>query len=132
MAHTLLVVEAAGKQPPKPLTSDYVERKRGGAWASEPDVSPDGSIAFISDRMKPYEYDVFITNRHGTTVKPLGITKVSHYNQCPTFLSGGRSLLFLAGESNPSLRQVDIEGKDSRCIAVSTLFKHPLRWKPNR
>ena len=137
---TILVADVSGEQPPRPLTNDYAARKQGGAWASAPDVSSDGrSITFISDRVKPYHYDVFIMNRDGTAPRPLGLTTISRYNQHPAFLPDGRSLLFLAGkewnaESRPifSLWQMDADGKNPRCIAESELFTHPLRWKPNR
>jgi len=143
MAHTLLVVDVSGKKPPKPLTSDYVSRGtawHGGAWATEPDVSKDGSIAFISDRIEPFHYDVFIMNRNGTELKPVGVTQVSRFsNSHPAFLPDGRSLLWLAGrEENAgarpiySLWKVDTDGKNPRCIAESMLFTHPLRWKPNQ
>jgi Tol biopolymer transport system component len=33
----------------------------GGAWATDPDVSPDSSrVAFISDRAKAYAYDLML------------------------------------------------------------------------
>jgi len=139
LSTTIFVVDSSGEQPPKPLTQDYSSRVKGGARASAPDVSKGGSIAFISDRMEPYHYDIFMSNLDGTGVKSLGVTNVSRYNQDPTFMPDGTSLLFLAGRewnagSRPifSLWKVDTDGKNPRCIAESTLFTHPLRWKPNR
>src|SRR5205823_1377551 len=138
---TLLVVDASGKQPPKPLTDDYISREHGGAWACSPAISSDGrSIAFISDRVESFRYDVFITNRNGTKARPLGVTKVSpHSNSHPVFLPDGRSLLWLAGiewnaGSRPiySLWKVDTDGKNPRRIAESMLFTHPLQWKANQ
>ena len=139
LTSTILTVASSGEQPPKSHSQHYSSRRQGGTWASEPDVSTDGSIAFVSDRMAPYHYDLFIMNRDGTTVNPLGVTKVSRYNQYPNFLPDGRSLLFLAGRewnanSRPifSLWKIDTDGKDPRCIAESMLFTDPLRWKPNQ
>ncbi len=111
-----------------------------GAWASEPDVSADGNhIVFISDRIDPYHYDVFIMNLDGTNPKPLGVTTISRYNQNPVFMSDGKGVLFLAGtERNVgsratfSLWQVDAEGKNPRRIADSGLFTNPSSWKPKR
>lgn len=121
------------------MKSDGTQLKRG-AKTSHPHVSSDGhSVAFISDRIVPYEYDVFIMNQDGTDPRPLGVTKISRYNQNPVFLPGGKSLLFLAGTewnaaSRPifSLWQVDADGKNPRCVAASKLFTHPLRWKPKQ
>jgi Tol biopolymer transport system component len=136
---TLFVVDAMGKQPPRLATKAHSSRAKGGAWASGPDVFTNGTIAFVSDRVEPFQYDVFIMEPGGGAPKPLGVTTISRYNRFPTFLPGGRSLLFLAGRewnesSRPifSLWMVNTEGSNRHCIAESTLFTDPLRWKPNR
>lgn len=136
----IFVVDAIGKKPPKPLTGYYSSWTRGDASGSQPDVSPNGgSIAFISDRMKPYHYDVFIMNRDGSALTPLRVTQISRYNKHPVLFPDGKSLLFLAGrewnaESRPifSLWKVDADGKNPRRMAESELFTNPRRWKPER
>jgi Tol biopolymer transport system component len=133
----LLVVEASGKKQPAPLINEIVRSAQGGAWVSQPDVSSAGdSIAFISDRVKSYWYDVFIIDHDDTAPRPLRLTRISRYNQQPRFFASGRHLLFLAGtewnaESRPifSLWQVNIDGKNPRRIAGSGLFTNPLKWK---
>ena len=135
---TLFVVDASGKQPPRLAVNAHPSRAKGGAWASEPDVFTDGSIAFVSDRLKSFHYYVFIMWSDGVP-KSLGATAISRYNQYPTFLPGGRGVLFLAGQewnegSRPifSLWMINTDGSNPHRIAESTLFTDPLRWKPNR
>jgi Tol biopolymer transport system component len=95
-------------------------------------------VAFISDRIKPFHYDVFIMDRDGTNPTALGVTNVSHYNSAPVFMPDGKSVLFLAGTESDagnrpisSLWQVTAEGKNPRRIAGSDLFTRPLSWKPS-
>lgn len=135
---TILEVDANGDNAPRVLTPPDPNGERGGGWASEPALSPDGSrIAFVSDRAKPFHYDIFIMNRDGTVPVPLGITTVSRYNQQPVFTPDGKSVMFLAGtEFNAgsraifSLWQVGADGKDPRRLADSGLFTKPMEWKP--
>ena len=95
------------------------------------------AIVVISDRAKGFNYDVYVTKRDGSDARPLGITRISKYNQNAVFLPDGKAILFLAGtESNMfgraifSLWQVDIDGKNARRIADSGLFTDPQHWKP--
>ena len=137
---TVFRVDASGGQLPKPLTKDRPMVEKRGAWASGPDGSPDGShIVFISDRVVPYHYDVFIMNWDGTNPWPLGVSNISRYNPSPVFMPDGKGVLSLAGtEWNAgsralfSLWQVDTEGKKPRRIADSGLFTNPSSWKPKR
>ena len=55
-----------------------------GAWASDPHVSQAGmTIAFISDRVKSFAYDIHVMPRDGSATRPLGVTRISKYNQAP-------------------------------------------------
>lgn len=141
----LLEVAADGSQPPHSLGPGPEAEGAGknggsgtGAWASESHISPDGkTIAFISDRIRSFAYDIHVMKRDGSPTRPLGITSISKYNQLPVFLPDGRALLFLAGTENNafnrsifSLWRVDVDGKNARCIADSGLFTDPQHWKP--
>lgn len=132
---SITVVDAATPQIIVPLSSPGT-----GAIATEPNISRNGEkIAFLSDRRVPYEYDVCTMKTDGSDVNCLNVTKISHYNQQPTFFPNGKSILFLAGtKSNAggraifSLWQVDIDGRNAKEIADSSLFTHPQRWKTQR
>lgn len=139
LANSIYKIDLAGEQLLQPLMAGKPDQKQGGAWASAPDVSVDGSVAFISDRLTPFQYDVLIMSRDGQSIHSLGVTQVSRYNQQPAFLPDGRSLLFLAGReknagSRPifSLWQVDVDGNNPRCLAGSGLFTRPKSWTPVR
>jgi len=133
-------VNVNGDGQPVELAKGRPKEYKGGAWASEPDVSKDGkTVAFISDRVESFSYDSFIMDRDGTNPRPLGVTGASHYNQNPAFMPNGKSLLFLAGtESNAgnrpiySLWRVDIDGKNPKQIADSGLFTNPIPWKAKK
>jgi Tol biopolymer transport system component len=129
--------DAKGSQPPKPLAKDAPTDGKYAAWVSRPAVSPDGnSIAFFSDRADPFRYDLYVMNGDGTNPRPLGITKISHYNDKAVFTPDGKSVLFLAGTESGagnrpiySLWQVNTDGSKPRRIADSGLFTDPARWK---
>lgn len=137
---TILRVPAAGAGQPRLVLPLPEPGLNIGALGSEPDFARDGKlITFISDKLSPFEYDVCTMRPDGSDVRPLHVTKISHYNQQPTFLPDGKSILFLAGtESNAgarpifSLWQVDTDGRNAREIAGSSLFTDPSKWKPKR
>ena len=112
--------------------------RNSGAQGSEPDLSPNGrQIAFISDRVTPFNYDICTMDRDGTHLRSLDIIKISKYNEHPTYLPDGKSLLFLAGTETSasnrplfSLWRVNSDGSRAQQIADETLFLNPSRWKP--
>ncbi len=103
------------------------------AWASGPMVSPDGtSMAFTSDREKPFWYDVCVATGNDHVTCLVGMR--SRYNRYPDFFPDGQRLIFLAGTrfnggARPiySLWEVSLTGQ-TREIASSDLFTHPERW----
>jgi Tol biopolymer transport system component len=128
---TIFELNLDSGRAPKALTAPPGDSKRYGTWASQPLVARDGTaVTFVSDRIKPFHYDVFVMKLDGGEAKPLGVTSVSQYNQQPIITPGGKAVLFL--ESNDtdssSLWQVDIEGKNPDCIADSSLFTNPSKW----
>jgi Tol biopolymer transport system component len=110
------------------------------AWISGPRSSADGvHIVHISDRAKPYHYDVLITNLQTGESKSVGAAKVSRYNQNPVMTADGARILFLAGTqwnggSRPifSLWQVNADGTDAQQLADSSLFTSPEKWNESR
>jgi Tol biopolymer transport system component len=135
-AQMIFEVEVSGDAPPKPLTGRPTNDT--GAWATDPGISPDGSrIAFISDRGKPFHYDIYLMSRDGANPTALNVLNVSRYNQSPVFMPDSRHLVFLAGTewnagSRPifSLWRVGVDGTNPHKIADSGLFNSPLDWKP--
>ncbi|MBS1702388.1 MAG: PD40 domain-containing protein [Armatimonadetes bacterium] len=102
---------------------------RGGAFASEAQISPDGTkMTFISDRAKPYEYDVYIADTDGSNPHRLELTKVSSYNQSPRFSADGQAVYVLAGMNQVSLYWIDFDGH-TREVADSEMFSSPKTWK---
>jgi len=134
----LFTVPTDGTQPPKRLTTTPKSQDQCAVWGSNPSLSPDGKqIAFISDRADPFQYDVLTMSPDGTDTRPLGVTRISRYNQTPVFLPDGKSILFLAGtewnaHSRPifSLWQVKVDASAQRRIAGSGLFTDPMHWRP--
>lgn len=137
---TIVRVPADGAGQPSPVLPLPEPGLNIGALGSEPAFSRDGKlITFISDKLAPFEYDICTMKPDGSDVRPLHVTTISHYNQQPTFLPDGKSILFLAGtESNAgarpifSLWQVDTDGRNAREIADGSLFTDPSKWKPKR
>ncbi len=136
LASRLFSVSVDGKSPPSPFDPPPQGAEGFGAWASDVSYSRDGrKMTYISDRAKPFEYDVYVADSSGSNARALGFTSVSRYNQSPKFAPDGGSVYVLAGlESNShsrpifSLYQVDLDGHASR-IAGSELFTHPEKWK---
>ena len=134
---SLFKVNAAGGQAPQPFAGTPDKDARMGAFATEPDVSPDGSrIAFISDRAEGFAYDLYVMNADGSEPKQLGIVKLdekrhpSFIPSSPVFMPDGRSILFQVGSGN--LWQVDIDGRNMRKVADRSLFTEPLKWQPKQ
>ena len=134
---SLFKVSADGRQAPQPFAGMPEKEARMGAFAAEPDVSPDGSqIAFISDRAEGFAYDLYLMKSDGSDPRPLGIVKLdekrrpSFIPSSPIFMPDGRSILFQVGGSN--LWQVDIDGRNLRKIADRSLFTEPLKWHPKQ
>ena len=134
---TLLQVSATVAGDPRIILPLPKPGRHSGANGSEPDFSQNGrDIAFISDRTTPFSYDICIMDRDGSNLRSLHITKVSTYNQQPTYLPDGKSLLFLAGterrDSRPlfSLWQVNTDGSNAHLVADASLFLNPSVWKP--
>jgi len=134
----LFTVPTDGTQAPKRLPTPPNFQRDCAAWGSEPSALPDGKrIAFVSDRAESFHYDVLTMSPDGTDTRPLGVTKISRYNQKPVFLPDGKGIMFLAGTewnaaSRPifSLWQVDVDGSNPRRMAESGLFTDPLHWPP--
>nr|WP_309696492.1 ankyrin repeat domain-containing protein [Armatimonas sp.] len=127
---TILQVSASVGGEPRILLPLPKPGKRSRALGSEPDFSPNGrDIAFISDRTTPFSYDICIMDRDGSNLRSLHITKVSTYNQQPTYLPDGKSLLFLAG-TDFSLWQVNTDGSNAHLVSDASLFLNPSVWKP--
>ena len=134
---SLFKVSAEGQQAPQPFAGTPEKEARIGAFATEPDVSPDGSrIAFISDRAAGFAYDLYVMNEDGTDPKQLGIVKLdekrrpSFIPSNPVFMPDSKSILFQGGGSN--LWQVDIDGRNLRKVADRSLFTEPLKWQPKQ
>jgi Tol biopolymer transport system component len=133
---SLLSVPADGSQKPTLLTTVPPGKAKFAVWGSDPSVSIDGKlITFISDRMAPFKYDLYVMTRAGGAARPLGMTTVSRYNQQPGFLPDGKNIIFLAGtEMNASSRyifslwKVGLDGSKPSRIAESRLFTDPLHW----
>jgi len=132
----LYLAPTDGSHEPKLLTTPPPAGTKAAAWASEQSVSADGKfIAFVSDRIRDYNYDICLMDIGGTNVRPLGVTTMSRYNQQPTFMPDGKSIMFLAGmERNASSRaifslwKVGIDGSKPVRVAESKLFTDPLHW----
>jgi TolB protein len=133
---SLLSVPADGSQKPTLLTIAPIGKAEFAVWGSNPSVSIDGKlITFISDRMAPFKYDLYVMTLAGSDARPLGMTTVSRYNQQPEFLPDGKNIIFLAGtEMNASSRyifslwKVGLDGSKPSRIAESGLFTDPLHW----
>ncbi len=132
----VFTVQTDGTEPPKLLTAPPASQEHCAAWCNAPSVSLDGKqIAFISDRAKPFHYDVLTMGTDTTNTRRLGVTKISQYNHQPVFLPDGKGIMFLAAtewnsHQRPifSLWQVDLDGSHPRRIADSGLFTDPLHW----
>jgi Tol biopolymer transport system component len=132
----LYLAPSDGSQEPKLLTTPPPAGTKAGAWASGQSVSADGRlIAFVSDRLRSYNYDICLMSIGGADVRSLGVTTVSRYNQQPTFMPDGKSIMFLAGTENNassrpifSLWTVGIDGSKPVRIAESKLFTDPIHW----
>ncbi len=135
---TLLEVPVSGAGKPKVVFPLPKSDPRGGAWGSDPSVSPDGrQLAFISDRASPFAYDIWVMDLAANTMRPLGVTSVSSYNSQPIYCGAGGRILFLAathstwnGPDLESLWEVDANTGKTRRIADTDLFTDPLHWKP--
>jgi len=132
-------VDAAGERPPKILTKDDRKTTNIGALGTDASVSPNGdTIAFVSDRIEPFHYDVFTMRRDGSNPRPLGVTSVTWHSSAPRFLPGGKGVIFLAENVGPggsriaSLWQVDTDGTNLHELADDSLFTNPKGWKPRR
>ncbi len=103
------------------------------AWASDPMVASDGvTLAYCSDRQRPFWYDVCVATDGGEVQCLVG--SKSRYNRYPDFFPDDNRILFLAGtEFNAgsraiySLWEVSLTGKTNE-IASSDLFTNPTRW----
>ncbi len=118
----LYSVSLNDKSPPHIVSSN----------ADYPSLSADGkSVAFISDRTDPFNFDVWIMRiSDGQTVK---ITSNKSYNTSPVFTKDGKSIVFLsdkAREQRYELWQVNIADKKLERLADNKLFDDPLRWQP--
>ncbi|HEY7161394.1 MAG TPA: hypothetical protein VH815_09040, partial [Acidobacteriota bacterium] len=133
------IIPADAKTPNIIIPISSTDRNHG-SFGSDPNISRDGKqITFITDRRVPFEYDVCIMKTDGSDINCLNVTRISHYNQQPTFLPDGKTILFLAGTDKNlgnraiySLWQVDTDGRNAEQIADSSLFTHPQRWKMER
>ena len=106
------------------------------AWATDPMVAADGiTLAFCSDRERPFYYDVCVSTRDSETKCLVGSR--ARYNRYPDFFPDGNHIVFLAGTafnagSRPiySLWRISLTGA-SKEIASSDLFTNPTSWVPH-
>jgi Tol biopolymer transport system component len=133
-SHALLLeVNASGSDPPRPLGEQpTAAHDRIGAWVTSPNISRDGErIVLVSDRAKPYFYDLYVVKRDGSDARPLKITASSRHNSSPVFSPEGKRIVFLGVEKREgvySLWTVDTDGTGPHQIADSGLFSDPLDW----
>jgi Tol biopolymer transport system component len=107
------------------------------AWASDPMVAADGvTLAFCSDRERPYSYDVCASADESECKCLVGAE--SRHNRYPDFFPDGKRLVFLAATdfnaySRPiySLWEVSLTG-ETKEIATSDLFTNPTQWLPGQ
>jgi len=67
-------------------------RRIGSGWS--PSCSPDGRhIVFLDDRVRRFQYDLYITDLRGDNVRR--ITSTGGYKSYPTFCLDGHAVLFL-------------------------------------
>ena len=121
----IYAVDDKGKGAPRPLS------QVNASYSSPSPARRGDQIVFISDRTKPYEYDVWRMRPDGT--KPVQVTRNGSYNTCPRFMHDGNRILFLSDPkrlAQPELWQVGTDGAGLRRIADSRLFDDPLGWKP--
>lgn len=116
-------VNAVGSEPPRLVTQQ-------GWWAAA--ARDTDKAVFISDRVKSFDYEVWVMDTDGTRVRQ--VTQNGSYNQQPRLLpGGGGGILFLSDPKRQGrfdLWQVDTDGKSQNMIADSTLFDTPMKWKP--
>ncbi len=104
-----------------------------GALYQPESWSPDGQkVAFISDRNKRFEYEIWLLDIQTGKVEQL--THLGTYTECARFHPAGDRILFLAMPKNKEgflfeLYEVDIRTKQTRRVADYTLFDDPLNWK---
>ena len=122
----IYTIDDRGNIAPRPLAQNTA------FYSTNPSPSRRGDqIVFISDRTKPYEYEVWRMRPDGT--KPVQVTRNGSYNTCPRFMHDGNRILFLSDPkrlAQPELWQVGTDGAGLRRIADSRLFDDPLGWKP--
>lgn len=120
-------VDADGAGSPRVLTPIQVAEYSGGAWASGATPAPAGEgIAFVSDRVEAFAYDILLLDGPDAVPTSLGATEISSYNLRPVFSADGQTLYFLSEaletfnkESILSLWQVDIPSKMKKELAPS-------------
>lgn len=122
-----------GRKPPLNSRGEPLGKELG--VGSEPVWSPDGKrIAFISDKVKRYQYEIWVIDADGQNARQL--TRLKRYTQCVRFVPPkGQRILFLAlgndgFEMKMDLWEVDVESKHLKRIADYRLFDDPLNWKP--
>jgi Tol biopolymer transport system component len=132
------VVDLTGKPQAGPLERSNSPNGGTGAWASDARQSFDGqSFVFISDRLRPFSYDVMLGDSKGINVTSLGIAqRGSTYNNNPVLSPDNKRILFLASDAEKiasqdirSLWEVRSDGSSPRQIADAQLFTNPRTWK---
>lgn len=122
-----------GKEPQRLIPEAARGETNVHAWASDPIVAPDDStLAFCSDRERPFWYDVCVLTTDGETKGLVG--NKSRYNRYPDLFPDGKRLVFLAGTTfsrgnQPiySLWEVTLAGQTNE-LASSDLFTNPTQW----
>lgn len=140
LAHTVFEVKGAADAKPSLLSADMPKPGKYGAWASAPNLSPDGrQLVFISDRANAFDYDIVLLDLQTSKSRALNITNVSEYNGNPVFEPDGTSVYFLAGTEKGSgnrsifsLWRVDIDSGKTSKVADSGLFTNPINWANKR
>jgi TolB protein len=124
---SLFEVDIQGSGAPISLTTD--------GKSTDPCLSPDGKqIAFISDRIRSFNYDIWCMASNGG--QPVQITNKGWYMQNPRFSPDGQQIYFLAddnssGSTTPlyALYHVDLVTKQIKVIAGSELFLNPIAFE---
>ena len=137
---SLFWIPADGLAPPAPFDrfQPGPGTKAPGAWATDPALAVDGKrLAFISDRVQPFQYDVMIADADGTNARGLEVTGRTRLAERPMLLPGDKGVLYLAdlraggfGGPRYSLWSVPLAGGTPTMIADSKRFADPLGWTP--
>ena len=131
------IVDLHGQAQPGPLDRAAVGARGCGAWASDARQASDGrQFVYITDRQRPFSYDVGLCTSRGARALSLGVApKISSYNNNPVLTPDNSRVLFLSSDVDRlgsadfrSLWEVRPDGSKPRQIADESLFTTPRSW----